>query len=268
MITDGIDWQHWFDRWERQQSVYIPRRGERFTAMLDLVEEIVGPSFTAIDLACGPGGVTRRVIDRFPAAQVIAVDLDPVTLAIGQHVIGDAGGRVRWVEADLQDPDWPASLGVQTVDVVLSTTAIHWLPAGGIADLYRLLAGLIRPGGVFANGDQMKAPPRHTRIRAASERLRERHRQRAEDAGIESWQAWWVALRADPAFDRLFAERDQRFAWRPAASERNIGSVAASGAPLEHTGFAVHHAALLDAGFTEVDTVWQEFDNRVLLAVR
>ncbi|NTV64812.1 MAG: hypothetical protein HGA65_14965, partial [Oscillochloris sp.] len=30
----------------------------------------------------------------------------------------------------------------------------------------------------------------------------------------------------------------------------------------------VHRAALIDAGFDQVDTIWQHFDNRVLLAIR
>ncbi|MGE3961737.1 MAG: trans-aconitate 2-methyltransferase [Dehalococcoidia bacterium] len=265
---DGVDWQDWFERWERQQTVYIPRREERFTAMLDLVEELVGPRFTAVDLACGTGAITKRVVERFPEARVVAVDLDPLAMAIGRQVIGDGGGRVRWVEGDLQDPTWTEQLGVPQVDAVLSTTAIHWLSAGAIAELYRAIADLLRPGGVFANGDQMKAPPTLARIRAAADRLRERDRQRAEDAGIESWAAWWLAARAEPAFADLFAERDRRFAWRSEASERAIGSSQGSGELLSHTGYAIHHAALLDAGFTEVDTAWQEFDNRILLAVR
>jgi len=30
----------------------------------------------------------------------------------------------------------------------------------------------------------------------------------------------------------------------------------------------LHISALADAGFTEVETIWQRFDNRVMLAVR
>lgn len=38
MVTDieaRIDWQHWYERWERQQAAYTPGWEDRFTAMLD-----------------------------------------------------------------------------------------------------------------------------------------------------------------------------------------------------------------------------------------
>ncbi len=37
-----------------------------------------------LDLGCGPGSLATRLLDRIPAATVIALDADPVLLAIGQ----------------------------------------------------------------------------------------------------------------------------------------------------------------------------------------
>lgn len=271
--TASPDFLGWYERWEGQQGAYIMDREERFAAMLDAVETSLGREFTMIDLACGPGAITRRVIDRFPEARVIAVDLDPLLVAIARAVHGDAGGRVQWVEASLLDATWPsqlglAELGVPQVDAVLSTTAIHWLRAGDIVDLYRTLAGLIRPGGVFANGDQMRFEPTKATITRLADERRATHRARAFADGAESWEAWWEGMRAEAAAADLLAERDRRFAWRSAEGERNVGSRSGLGAEVPHTGYAMHRAALLDAGFAEVDTIWQKLDNRVLFAVR
>ncbi len=52
----------------------------------------------------------------------------------------------------------------------------------------------------------------------------------------------------------LFAEREQRFAWR----DRNF----------PEPSLALHEAALRNAGFQEVGVIWQHLDNRVILAVR
>jgi trans-aconitate methyltransferase len=37
--------------------------------------------FRFLDLACGPGSLSRRVGDRFDAAQAVGVDLDPLLTA-------------------------------------------------------------------------------------------------------------------------------------------------------------------------------------------
>jgi hypothetical protein len=59
--------------------------------------------------------------------QAIAVDIDPVMLAIGRGALGTVAGRLRWIEADLASPDWVDGLGETELDAVLTTMALHWL---------------------------------------------------------------------------------------------------------------------------------------------
>ncbi len=263
----------WYRRWEAQQAAYVFEREERFTAMLDAVEGTVGPEFVAIDIGCGPGAIARRIADRFPLARVIAVDLDPVLLAIARTTHGDAGGRIRWLNASLRDGAWPsalplAELGVGHVDAALSSTAIHWLHSGEIVDLYRQLARLVRPGGVVVNGDHMQYSPALPTLRRLAGEWRARQLEAGRATGRDTWEQWWLGVRADPQFAQLLEERDRLFAWRPGDREAAIGSSRAAGAEVVHTGVDVHLAALREAGFSEVDTVWQRLDNRVILAVR
>jgi trans-aconitate methyltransferase len=67
-------------RWDRQQEGYIRQREERFEVMFEVLETAFGKTFTIIDAACGPGSLSRRLLDRFPAAKVIAVDADVMLL--------------------------------------------------------------------------------------------------------------------------------------------------------------------------------------------
>jgi hypothetical protein len=203
---------------------------------------------------------------------VTAVDLDPVLLAMGEACFGTAGGRLAWIEADLTREDWPAALPETPADAAVSTTAIHWLPPGRIVTLYRTLARVIRPGGLLLNGDTMHFPAQAEHFRKVAAAITDRRRaaHRAQ-SGAEDWEAYWTALRAVPALGPLFAERDRRFAWRPAEREAAIGSVTPRRAHLETvvpTTLDLHRGALLDAGFREVDVLWQTFDTRVLMAVR
>lgn len=242
-------------RWDAQQTAYLPDREERFTAMLDVLGALLPEEFVALDLACGPGAISQRLLARFPRARCVAVDLDPLLLAMGQAVLGDAGGRLRWVTADLADPGWTAALGEPSFDAVLSTTALHWLPVEPLVRLYSELGGLVREGGVVLNGDNMAFAPHQETLRLLAEATTERQRAEAFDrGGAEDWDQWWTALADEPGIGDLLAERARRF---PNTPDDKMAPI-----------FDVHEAALRNAGFREVGVIWQRLDNRVLLGVR
>jgi SAM-dependent methyltransferase len=237
---------------------YLPDREERFEVMLDVLAALLPEEFVALDLACGPGAISQRLLARFPRARCVAVDLDPVLLAMGQAVLGDAEGRLRWVEADLTERGWTDALGEDTFDAVLSTTALHWLPLGSLVNLYRDLGRLVREDGVVLNGDNMAFAPHLQRLRLLAEVTDEQRQAEAFSAdGAEDWETWWAALAREPDLAPLLAERDRRFASHPEHAQRDPAPI-----------FDVHEAALRDAGFREVGVIWQHLDNRVLLGVR
>src|SRR5581483_11261137 len=105
------DWATWLRRWDAQQSGYVVDREERFAAMLDAVAALLPAEFVALDLACGPGAISQRLLRRFPEARCVATDLDPVLLALGQGALGDWGGRLRWIEADIRSGHLAETLG-------------------------------------------------------------------------------------------------------------------------------------------------------------
>jgi SAM-dependent methyltransferase len=254
-IPVDTDWMAWLRRWDRQQTGYLPNREDRFNAMLDVLAAQLPEDFVAVDLACGPGSISERLLARFPKARSIAVDLDPVLLAIGQGALGTFDGRLRWVDADLSQEDWVQKIGESQVDAVLSTTALHWLTAEALIQVYRQLGELIRPGGVFLNGDHMKFPPHMEGFQKVAEAVRERRRAGAfEPGGAETWEAWWNAIKAESSLAELVAERDRRF-----------GALHARGSTPR---YELHVAALRDAGFREAGVIWQNMDNRVLMAIR
>ena len=144
---DRVDWSDWLRRWDAQQEGYVPEREARFTAMLDALAALLPASFVALDLACGPGSISQRLLGRFPEAHAIAVDIDPVMLALGRGALGTVDGRLRWVDVDLASPEWLDALGGTRVDAVLSSTALHWLPSEQLSRLYHDLARLLARHG-------------------------------------------------------------------------------------------------------------------------
>lgn len=191
-VQPEIDWVDWLRRWDAQKEGYVPEREARFAAMFDVLAELLPSSFVALDLACGPGSMSQRLLARFPAARAIAVDMDPVMLAIGRGAIGTTDGRLRWLEADLASRDWLEALGETHVDAVLSSTALHWLEPGPLARLYSELGRVLQPGGLFLNGDHMAFGPASPTFARLSQRVLDAQWTDAAFAarGIETAEQW------------------------------------------------------------------------------
>jgi len=222
--------------------------------MFDALEASVPKRFTALDLGCGPGSLSVRLLRRFPRARVIAIDHDPVTLRIGRGALGSFGGRLTWVDAKLGTSGWTDRLPLGKVDAALSTTALHWLPRADLASLYHDLGHRLRRGGVFLNGDHLPWDPRSRGLTQLAERVRKR---RWGSGGLgpewKAWQAWWHAAEGIPALRTYFEERGRRAAHHPRHGDISL---------------AFHEATLQRAGFRDIGVIWQEFSNRVLFARR
>jgi SAM-dependent methyltransferase len=253
------NWQALMHTWDRQQQGYVPQREQLLTTMLDTTEAIVGNAPLALDLACGPGTISARLLDRFPAARAVAVDIDPLLLAIGQGVLGDMDGRLRWVCSDLGADDWTKAVGDEQFDVALSTTALHWLTPAELVTAYRGIADVLRPGGLLLNADRLEFDERSRTCRelsAAMTQARWRTALAREDA--HDWDQWWASLAGHPTLDALLDARERRFTERGHRAGNHSGI----------TSLALHVGALAEAVFREVDTIWQDLNRRLLLAVR
>jgi len=252
--------REWIERWDRQQEESLPDREDRFTALIDAVEEGTGrPDPLVLDIGCGPGSLAVRLLARLPRATVIGIDADPVSLTMGRAAYQDVPG-LRFADLDLRVPGWSARLGLdqpgRAPDAAVSTTALHWLPEPDLRALYAELASVLRPGGLLLDGDHFTLDAKESPVLARLDlALRQREDQRRFPAGHpESWHAWWEAAAADPALAGHVAERRRR-------------QVDAGHHGTESTQLATHVEALRAAGFAEVSTLWQRGDNRLLCAV-
>jgi SAM-dependent methyltransferase len=249
--------ERWRRSWDAQQSYYLPEREARFSAMLDWLEQLVGRKPRCLDLGCGPGAVSERLLGRFPGARAVGVDYDPVLLRIGETGLGTVGGRMTWIDADLRRKGWRRRLPAGRYDAALSSTALHWLTGPQLTRLYRDLARVLRPGGVFLNADGLAFSPGARHLRAAARKFRHPGRGRPgrpTPGSPPSWHTWWEEVGKEPALRAELALRSARF-------------------PREHAGtrtpdLAGHRRRLLRAGFREAEVVWSTGESRVLAAVR
>ncbi len=248
------DWRAYFASWDRQQEEFNPDRERRFGVMFEVLGAQVGTRFTALDLGCGPGSLTQRMLRRFPAARSVAVDFDPVVLRIGGGALGSLGGRVTWVDAKLGSRGWTKALPAGRFDAALSTTALHWLEPRDLGALYRDLHRILRKGGVFLNGDIMPWDGRRPGPRRIAQRVyRNRFGTKNGRPRNAGWERWWARAERDPALRPSFEERRARQSCHPHHAPPSLGT---------------HVAALRRAGFREIEVVWEDFENRVLMALR
>ncbi|GLY17545.1 methyltransferase [Kineosporia sp. NBRC 101677] len=264
------DWENWQRQWDAQQEAYLPDREQRFAAMLDTVEAVMLPSESSadsesqvagpselltprvLDLAGGTGSISRRVLQRFPKATTVVLDIDAALLAIARGSFAD-DARVTVAEVDLGTGTWPSTLtstlgsalDAGGFDAVLTATALHWLPAERVQGVYAEARTLLRPGGVLINADYMIDPGLPSLTDGLAQVERRTRYARWED-GVPSWEAWWDLLRADPELSGPTAERDAFFAQRRGD---------------DHTESLMdvtwHQEALLKAGFAETGLVWR-----------
>jgi trans-aconitate methyltransferase len=240
--------------WDDQQAAYIAEREQRFSVMLDVIELVTGGGPLAVlDLACGPGSLSRRVLERFPDARVTAIDFDPVLLALAAHDLAEFGDRCRVVDGDLAGRAWADALDGEITTVAVSTTALHWLAPADLANLYRHLAEILPPGGVLLNGDHLQYDESTPTLVDISARHDAATQARSRAAGVATWDEWWTQATAHPGLAAHIVERAARFADRP---------------PNGPIGVGVHLDALRAAGFAEVSTVWQLLDDHIVFARR
>jgi SAM-dependent methyltransferase len=242
----------WIGRWDRQQQIELPDREERFTALIDAVQAGAGrPDPLVLDIGCGPGSLGVRLLDRIPEATVVGIDADPVTLALGAA----AYPSLRFSDLDLRQPGWSAALDLdRPPDAAVSTTALHWLTEPVLRAVYAELATVLRPGGVFLDGDHLRDDgPELARLGQALTDAE--NRRRFPDGHDESWKGWWEAVAADPDLSEA-AERRARL------------HVEANHHGSETSYLTTHVDALRAAGFAEVGTLWQRGGNRLLCAVK
>ncbi|NLU71987.1 class I SAM-dependent methyltransferase [Streptomyces sp. HNM0575] len=254
--TSEANWQAWQDSWDRQQEFYLPDREERFRVMLDMTEALVGPEPRVLDLACGTGSISARVLRRFPAARCTGVDLDPALLTIARGSF-EGDERVEFVSADLTGPEWTRALPHRSYDAVLTATALHWLRLPQLSALYGQLAGVLREGGVFMNADHMPdgSTPRISEAAHAFARIRW---ERSGAGGSKPWIDWWQRIAGEPELADAVAERYRIFG-NPVNGDHADGEVQSAG---------WHAETLRASGFAEARQVWCSPEDGMVLGLR
>ncbi len=133
---------------------YLPERGLQLAIIGDLVASTPAPR-QIVELCCGGGLLTRSLLDRFPRAEMLALDGSPTMLEAARQQAGPHAGRLTTHLFDLASTDW-RTLPCQA-DAVVSSLAVHHLDGPGKQALFGDIAAMLGPGGVFVLADLFAA---------------------------------------------------------------------------------------------------------------
>ncbi|NJK27891.1 MAG: class I SAM-dependent methyltransferase [Coleofasciculaceae cyanobacterium SM2_3_26] len=129
-----------------------------------------------LELGCGTGELTQKILQRCPQATAIAVDYSPRMLARARKklVAAGLGNRVTWIEGDFggwTQGELPAAEVWGKFDACASALAIHHLTDEVKAALFQKIRQCLKPGGCFWNADPVL--PESDRLKQVYQAARE-----------------------------------------------------------------------------------------------
>jgi tRNA (cmo5U34)-methyltransferase len=132
--------------------IFVPDREEQIATVLDLIPE-PGDGLL-VDLCCGAGPLTAALLERFPRARVLAMDLSPAMLEHVRTTLTAYTDRLQTRQFDLADASWRRF--PEPVHAFVSSLAIHHLDGEGKRKLFCDLAAALAPGGAVVIADLVR----------------------------------------------------------------------------------------------------------------
>lgn len=103
-----------------------------------------------LDVGAGTGLLTSFLIGRYPDASYTLIDFSDKMLDVARERFGD-DLRIRYLVGDYAGCDFAGDY-----DIIASALSIHHLPDADKRTFYRKCFGMLNPGGIFINADQVR----------------------------------------------------------------------------------------------------------------
>ncbi|MGQ4647376.1 methyltransferase domain-containing protein [Lyngbya aestuarii] len=128
----------------------------RYDEMLEAIALGVSPHAQRIlDLGCGTGELSLKLLKRCPNAQVVALDYSPRMIEFAQSKLKATEYAQRWTGIEGDFGDWANHQLVleDGFDACVSSLAIHHLTDQSKGQLFARIRESLNLGGVFWNAD-------------------------------------------------------------------------------------------------------------------
>jgi tRNA (cmo5U34)-methyltransferase len=152
----GHDWRaperarEYVERVDRE----LDQRAEGLAVLVALIPFQRDYPLRVLDVGTGPGLVASHVLDAFPAARAVGLDVSEPMRDVAGERMARYGDRFTFVLTDFVEGELPSDAS-GAFDVAVSSRAIHHIPAHHKQCLYRAIYAALAPGGCFFNLDSV-----------------------------------------------------------------------------------------------------------------
>ena len=149
------EYLEWHRLCNEMMTQYCAGRDSCYGLVLDLIGSLLKfPNRSAIlDVGCGSGVFTEKVLSHFSEAKIIGIDYSAKNLHIAQKVVGK--NRVSWILQDLTAPEWDKQLINGSFDIAFIGWVTHVIEPWHLNRFYKNIASALREGGLLFNVDFM-----------------------------------------------------------------------------------------------------------------
>lgn len=141
---------HLGDQYDLAISRCVPRYHEMLDQMIGFLSK-KNPIARILELGCGSGNLTQKLIDQYPAAEIVSVDASPKMISIVEAKFRQKP-NVIFLESLFQDLQFASS----SFDLITSSISIHHLKDSEKLKLFRNISGWLAPQGLFSFCDQFR----------------------------------------------------------------------------------------------------------------
>ena len=104
-----------------------------------------------LDLGCGTGNITQKVLERFPHARVTCLDLSENMIEIAKYKLSEY--EIEYIVGDFTEVEL-----TKKYDAIVSSLALHHIPNDEEKEkMYKSIYEALENRGVFYNADVIKA---------------------------------------------------------------------------------------------------------------
>lgn len=142
-----------FDEFAEEYASRFENVSGYIEQLIFFTDQIKAEKPAILELACGPGNVTKFLKNRFPESRILGVDLAPKMIELARKALPEVDFRVMDVRDILSIPD--------KFDAVMCSFCLPFLSKDDAAKLITDCSSLLNPGGVIylstMEGDETRA---------------------------------------------------------------------------------------------------------------
>ncbi|MBN2547099.1 MAG: class I SAM-dependent methyltransferase [Spirochaetes bacterium] len=248
----SIDIDYWLAQWESMQDAYVPYRNERFDFINDLVKYLFTDraDIRILDIGCGTLSFSSKFLNYSENIKIVGVDYHPLLYWLSCQKYMD-NEIVELMLLDIRkDHEWE-KINEKNFDLIVSSTALHWLGKNNLVKVLNKSFSLLSAGGYFINIDHMRNGNNDIQNFVENER-KKIYEKEFKDNNIKNWDRYFNDFSALINKPDLQDEINRKFGkWEGIE---------------EGLTFKEYREIMEKIGFNDIDTIWQYLNDRIIIA--